>query len=121
MTEGRFRLYKDMVHALQLDLSDIVELDIPQIIKDYLNDVVVALDGINEHQEWDFFFALDRLVDLALIFTNLLNVKFKWFCKYLYLHMCSCPQYTYHRNDLDYIENRLLSDEQILVSDEEMN
>lgn len=115
MSKYQFKFYLDVVKSLQLDIKDISEMNIPGLIKEYLNSVINNLDDVKEQEEWDLFFAIDRLVDFGLVISNLLNIKFNLFKKFLYLHMCACPAYTRYRSDWDYIQETLIGDYSISV------
>lgn len=116
MSKYEFNFYLDVVNSLQLDLRDIVETDIPGFVKDYLNSCINNFDEVKEQKEWELFFSIDRLVDFGLIISNLLNIKFNLFKKFLYLFICLRPTYTRYRSDWNYVEKTLIDDYSISVN-----
>ena len=56
MTKAEFNFYLDMSKALQDDLVSIDMKKIPSLIANYLNDLIIFLDGVDLHREWNFFF-----------------------------------------------------------------
>ena len=83
MTKAEFNFYLDMSKALQDDLVSIDMKKIPSLIANYLNDLIIFLDDVDLHREWNFFFALDQEVDVAMMINHILKVEFPLFSKFI--------------------------------------
>ncbi len=83
MTKEEFNFYLDMSKALQEDLCNIEFEKLPNIVSDYINFVVIILDDVDLNEDWDFYLALDKHIDLALMLNKMLKIEFPLFSKYI--------------------------------------
>ena len=67
MTKNEFNFYLKMSKALQSDLASIELKALPNVVLDYINFVIIILDDVDLNDDWDFYLALDKHIDLALI------------------------------------------------------